>query len=164
MPLAKKKKFKSGKIKRHKFRKAIGLKPGFGKPWSSKSVPFRVEFSWENPDGSEENYQIHWIECRKFAGEEKSFLRAHYAQAKEEWTDRETLESKFVAVYCAGFLVDQKDKLHINQAFVFPTTKEGNETIRMPIYHLKWTEELARNSVFSETLAIVLNNAIWHKC
>ena len=61
MPVAKKKKFKSGKIKRHKFKKKLGISPGFGKPWSAPSVPFRVEFSWENADGSEENEQVHWI-------------------------------------------------------------------------------------------------------
>lgn len=163
MGLAKKKKFKTGKIKRHKFRRTLGLKSGFGKPWSANSVLFRVEFCWENEDGSEENEQVHWVECRKFAGEEKSFLRAHYAQSKEEWSDRETLESKFVAVYCAGFLVEQKDELHLNQCFVFPSTKEGNETIRQPIYQLKWSQKLADNSVFSKNLAVVMNNSIWHK-
>ena len=162
MPFAKKKKFKSGKIKRHKFRKKLGITPGFGKPWSAPSITFRVEFSWENPDGSEENEQVHWIECRKFAGEEKSFLRAHYAQKSEQWADGETLESKFVCVYCANFLVENKDKLHLNQAFIFPTTKQGNETIRMPIYQIKWSENLARNSVFGENIAIVMSNAIYH--
>lgn len=161
--MAVKKKFKSGKIRRHKLRKAAGVKQGFGKPWSAPIIPFRVEFSWENQDGSEENEQVHWVECRKFAGEEKSFLRAHYAQGLEKWTERETLESKFVCVYCAAFLVENKEKLHINQAFIFPTPKQGNETIRMPIYQIKWTENLARNSVFSDTLAIVMNNAIYHR-
>ena len=223
MPVAKKKKFKSGKIKRHKFKKKLGISPGFGKPWSAPSVPFRVEFSWENADGSEENEQVHWIECRKFKGEEKNFLRTHYARSTEEWTERETLESKFVAVYCANFLVElglkadgwwlyeldkfglyptditdrrnlkwqisendpkliypsaypqqkinfdpsalspQPSALYLNQAFIFPTTKRGNETIRMPIYQIRWTENLAKNSVFNDTLKIVMNNAIWHK-
>jgi hypothetical protein len=130
------KKFKTGKIKRHKLRKAVGVKQGFGKPWSATSVPFRVEFSWENLDGSEENYQTNWIECRKFQGEERQFLKAHYTQSTEEWTAGETIESKFVCVYCAQFLVQMKDILHLNQAFIFPTTKKGNETIRMPIWTL----------------------------
>lgn len=134
MPKIKKKKFKSGKVKRHKFRKALGITPGFGKPWSAPSVTFRVEFSWENSDGSEENEQVHWIECRKFKGEEKTFLLTHYANSTEEWTEGETIESKFICVYSAGFLVENKDKLHLNQAFIFPTTKKGNETIRMPIF------------------------------
>lgn len=179
--MAVRKKIKSGKIKRHKFRKAIyerrtdvdkangetrsafGLKQGFGKPFSAHSIPFRVEFSWENPDGSEENFQTHWIDCRKFFGEEKGFLEAHYSQHKEEWSDRETLESKFVAVYCAGWLVENKDKYHFNQCFIFPTTKIHNETIRMPIYQIKWSENLAKNSVFGTNLAIVMKNAIWHR-
>lgn len=162
MPLTKKKKFKSGKIKRHKMRKALGEKHGFGKPWSANSIPFRVEFCWENEDGSEENEQVHWVECRKFLGEEKRFLKAHYAQATEEWVDGETIESKFVCVYCAHFLVKNRLNLHINQAFIFPTPKLGNETIRTPIYQIKWTEELAKNSVFNENLAIVMKNSIWH--
>lgn len=163
MPLAKKKKFKSGKIRRHKFRKAAGLKTGFGKSWSAPSVPFRVEFCYENPDGTEENEQVHWIECRRFFGEEKNFLRTHYARSAEEWSERETLESKFVCFYCAYFLTENKDKLHINQGFIFPTTKRGNETIRMPIYQIQWTESLAKNSVFDDALKIVMNNAIYHR-
>ena len=163
MSRVKKKKFKTGKVKRHKFKKKLGLTPGFGKPWSAPSVTFRVEFSWENPDKTEVNEQVHWIECRKFQGEEKKFLCAHYAHGKEEWTEKETIESKFVCVYCAGFLARYKDKLHLNQGFIFPTTKKGNETIREPIYQIKWTEELALNSVFGDSIAIVLNNAIWHK-
>jgi hypothetical protein len=143
-------------------RKAIGVKAGFGKPWSAPSVIFRVEFSWENFDGSEENEQIHWIECRKFEGEEKRFLKAHYTHSTEEWTENETIESKFVCVYAAGFLVEMKEKIHINQAFIFPTPKKGNETIRMPIYQIKWTEDLAKNSVFNDNLAIVFKNSIWH--
>jgi hypothetical protein len=164
------KKLKSGKIKRHRFRKAIGVKNGFGKPWSAPSVTFRVEFSWENADGSEENEQVHWIECRKFQGEEREFLKAHYTQSTEEWTEGETLESKFVCVYCAGFLVKQMkalgsrfEPMMFNQAFVFPTPKKGNETIRFPIYQIKWTEELAKNSVFNSSIEIVMKNSIWHK-
>lgn len=108
----KKKKFKTGKIKRHRMRKAIGVKSGFGKPWSATSVTFRVEFSWENVNGTEENEQVHWIECRKFMGSERKFLKTHYTQAEEDWTEGETIESKFVCVYCANFLVANKDKLH----------------------------------------------------
>lgn len=163
MPLEKKKKFKPGKTKRHKMRKAIGVKNGFGKSWSAPSVVFRVEFSWENIDGSEENEQVYWIECRKFQGREREFLKTHYTQSTEEWTEGESIESKFICVYCAYFLTQNIDLLHLNQAFVFPTPKKGNETIRYPIYQIKWTEELANNSVFNENLAIVMKNSIWHK-
>lgn len=195
--MSKLKKIKSGKINRHRLRKALGVKQGFGKPWSAPSITFRVEFSWVNPDGSEDNYQNHWIECRQFKGEEKEFLKAHYAQSTEEWTLGETVESKFVCVYAANFLVEQikalgtrlealgvKEKPHqltslslenlvpsayvleplmVNQAFIFPTTKKGNETIRQPIYQIKWTEDLAQSAVFNDNLAIVMKNAVWHK-
>ncbi len=225
--LSSKKKFKSGKIKRHRLRKAMGVKSGFGKPWSAPSVTFRVEFSWSNLDGSESNEQVHWIECRKFQGQEREFLKSHYAQSAENWTEGETLESKFVCVYCAQFLVEQRKQAQLywdssilagskgleipgidqfiwdlpsfdgeppsdmmtaiapdeasekvkqfpvvyfplpsafllSQAFIFPTSKQGNETIRMPIYQIKWTEELASNSVFDQNIAIVLKNSIWH--
>ncbi len=195
--MAKLKKIKAGKIKRHKMRKAIGVKQGFGKPWSAPSVPFRVEFSWVNLDESEENEQVHWVECRKFQGEERRFLKTHYTQSTEDWTEGETIESKFVCVYCASFLVEQMKALStrlealgvkekpqtmtaesikllvpsayilepariINQAFVFPTPKKGNETIRSPIYQIRWTEELARNTIFNESIAIVMKNSIWH--
>ena len=158
-----KKKFKPGKIKRHKFRQKLGLSSGFGKPWSAPFILFRVEFSWENEDGTEENYQTHWIECRKFKGEERNLLLAHYAQSSEDWGKKETLESTFVCIHCANYLVANKEGKKINQAFIFPTTKEGNETIRTPIYQIKWTPELARNSVFNASLTIVLNNSVWHR-
>ncbi|MDJ0595662.1 MAG: hypothetical protein QNJ72_37715 [Pleurocapsa sp. MO_226.B13] len=57
-----------------------------------------------------------------------------------------------------------KEREHLNQAFIFPTTKKGNETIRMPLYQVKWTENLSQNCAFEENVAIVLNNSIWHKC
>lgn len=207
------KKIKAGKIKRHKMRKAIGVKQGFGKPWSAPSVTFRVEFSWVtdrtadslgspqasvavNFDESEENEQVHWVECRKFQGEERRFLKTHYDQS-DDWTEGETIESRFVCVYCASFLVEQMKALSarlealgvkekpqtmtaesikllvpsayilepariVNQAFVFPTPKKGNETIRSPIYQIRWTEELARNTIFNESIAIVMKNSIYH--
>lgn len=178
-------------------RKAIGVKQGFGKPWSAPSVTFRVEFSWVNFDDTEDNEQVHWVECRKFQGEERRFLKTHYTESAEDWTEGETIESKFVCVYCASFLVEQmkvlstrlealgvRDKPQtmtaesikllvpsayildfriVNQAFVFPTPKKGNETIRSPIYQIRWTEELARNTIFNKSIEIVMKNSIYHK-
>jgi hypothetical protein len=222
------KEIKSGKIKRHQMRKTIGLKSGFGKPWSAPSVTFRVECNWENLDGSETNEQIHWVECRKFQGKERELFKIHYDRSVNEWIPGETIESKFVCVYCAEFLTRQRKKLEeywrdqifavsnmpeipaiddfiwefdffadeppsslltaiapdsackkiknfpleyfslpsasmVNQAFVFPSSKKGNETIRSPIYRIKWSEEIAENAVFTNNLAIVMKNSIWHK-
>ncbi|MDJ0595663.1 MAG: hypothetical protein QNJ72_37720 [Pleurocapsa sp. MO_226.B13] len=81
----KKKKYKTGKIKRHRLRKAIGLKPGFGKPWSAPAVTFRVEMSWVDENDEESNEQIHWVECRKFQGEERKTLLLHY-RLSGDWT------------------------------------------------------------------------------
>jgi hypothetical protein len=127
--MAKIKKFKSGKIKRHKFKKKLGLKQGFGKPWSAPSISFRVEFRWEDEFGNEENDQIHWIDCRKFQGAEREFLKIHYRQSSEEWTTRETIESKFVCFYCVNFLIENKEKLHLNEAFIYSCPKKGSDTI-----------------------------------
>ncbi len=163
MPKLKKKKFKLGKIKRHKLRKAIGLKSGFGKPWSSPSVAFRVEFSWFNLDGSEENFEVHWIECRRFIGEERKVLDYYYRCEEATWGEKETIESKFVCVYVANWLVANKEDRRLNQAFIFPTPKKGNETIRMPIYQVKWSENLAKGIAFEKNVEIVLKNSIWHQ-
>jgi hypothetical protein len=161
--MSKLKKIKSGKIKRHKLRKKLGIKKGFGKPWSAPSVVFRVELNWENQDGSEENEQVHWIECRKFMGEERKFLKAHYSQSTEDWTEKETIESKFVCVYAAKFLSENKDRLHLNQAFVYAAPKAGNETIREPIYMLKWSPDLADGIGSDINIDIVLHNSIFHQ-
>ncbi len=158
----KKKKYKTGKIKRHKLRKAIGLKSGFGKPWSSPAVTFRVEMCWVDENEEESNEQIHWVECRKFQGEERKSLLLHY-KLSGDWTQKETIESKFVCVYVANWLVANREEKHLNQAFIFPTTKKGNETIRLPLYQVKWTENLAKNCAFEENVTIVLNNSIWHE-
>lgn len=156
------KKTKQGKITRHKARLKRGIKQGFGKPWSAPSEMFRVEFSWFNEDGSEENEQTHWIECRHFIRRERKFLKLYYSQSSEEWTTGETLESKFVCVYCAYFLSTNKEKLHLNQCFVFPTPKKNNETIRYPIYQIKWSPDLAKNSAFDDGVLSVLRKSIWH--
>lgn len=156
------KKVKSGKIKRHKLRKKLGVKQGFGKPWSAPSTMFRVEFSWLNPDETEENEQVHWVECRKFQGEERRFLHQHYQSSAEGWTEKETLESKFVCVHIAKYLAQYKDTLHINQGFVFPTTKKDNETIREPIYIIQWTENLAKGIGSNINIDLVLKNSIYH--
>ena len=215
------KKIKAGKIKRHKLRKKLGVKHGFGKPWSAKSVAFRVEFCWCDEDGEETNEQVHWVECRKFEGQEYQFLRTFFS--KMDWDEKETLFSKYVCFYVADFLVRQrqmaegrwqkffKDQgysssaipnldnfswhpsfdetlvfgracetasvsardfpsalcplpsaLMLNQAFIFPHAKKGSEAIRVPLYQIKWTENLAENCKFDERSQIVLKNAIWH--
>jgi hypothetical protein len=157
------KKLKSGKIKRHRLRKQLGVKQGFGKPWSAPSVIFRVEMNWENQDGTEENEQVHWVECRQFKGEERHFLKAHYDSSAEDWTEKETIESKFVCVYVAKFLAEKKDRLHLNQAFVYAAPKEGNETIREPIYILRWSTDLAAGIGSDINIDIVLRNSVYHK-
>lgn len=193
------KKVKSGKIARHRFRKAAGIKEGFGKPWSAPSIPFRVEFCWADENDDEDNYQVHWIHCRNFKGEERKFLEAHYLVGEDPFGEGETIESKFVCVYASKFLVEQRQKaegkwqklflekgyelsdippinnqenssdfcllpsaLAVNRLFIFPTTKEGNETIREPIYQVNWTESLDRNCRFGETIEIVFKNSIYH--
>jgi hypothetical protein len=160
--MSKLKKIKSGKINRHKFRKQLGIKKGFGKPWSAKSVIFRVEMNWETADGKEENEQVHWVECRRFQGEERRFLKAHYDNSAEDWTEQETIESKFVCVYVAKYLSENKARLHLNQAFIFPAPKEGNETIREPIYIVKWSPNLAEGIGSNINIDIVLKNSIYH--
>ena len=142
-------------------RQAAGLKQGFGKSWSAPSMMFRVEFCWAEND-EESNEQIHWVECRNFQGRERKFLLLHYTAANEEWGENETLESKFVCVHVSNYLVKNKDRLHINRAFIFPSTKKGNETIRQPIYQINWTESLAANCNFEDKIMIVLNNSIYH--
>lgn len=161
--MAKLKRIKAGKIKRHKFRKAIGVKKGFGKPWSAPSVVFRVEFNWMNLDGSEENEQIHWIECRQFKGEERKFLRTHYETSPEDWTEKETIESKFVCVYVAKFIAENKERLHLNQAFIYNSPKAGNETIREPTYIVQWSPDLAAGIGSDLNIDIVLKNSIYHQ-
>lgn len=200
MPKTKLKKIKAGKIKRHKFRKQLGPKKGFGRPWSATAVTFRVEFSWVDENENESNEQVHWVECRKFQGEEYQSLKAHYTQSEEQWSEKETIESKFVCVYVARFLVEQikalgkalealgvqsknptnylsdikrqlplvpsaydLEPMMLNQAFIFPTTVKGNKTIRMPIYQIKWTENLALNCGYEENIDMVLKNSIWHQ-
>jgi hypothetical protein len=160
--MSKLKKVRAGKIKRHKLRQELGVKQGFGKPWSAPSLIFRVEFNWQNQDGSEENEQTHWIECRNFKGEERKSLTTYYRQNNTPWGENETVESKFVCAYVARFLIENRDKLSVNQAFIFPSTKKNNETIRQPIYILRWTKDLAETEWDNEDVAIVFKNSIYH--
>lgn len=162
MPKLKKKKFKTGKIKRHQFKKKLGIKSGFGKAWSAPALVFRVEFSWEDENQDTSNERVDWVECRRFSGEEREFLKTHYASSSETWAERETLESKFVCVWCSNYLVRHHDELKINQAFIFPAPKKDNENIRMPIYQIRWTEELAKKSVFDDNIMLVFKNSIHH--
>lgn len=154
-------KYKTGKRKKHQFQKKLGVKLGFGKPWSDDAVDFRVEFSHCAEDGEESNEQVHWVQCRKFKGEEYKFLRSHWHE-NSLWDAGETIESKFVCFYVTTYLNAFEQELGINQAFVFPTTKIGNQTIRHPLYHIILTDALRVESNLSTTLAIALKKCIWH--
>lgn len=158
----KKKKFKAGKIKRHQFKQAIFKDKGFGKTITTPTTTFRVEMNWLNPDGNETDFQVHWINCRKFTGRERKDLLTYYKSTGDEWTDKETLESKFACVYVSKFLAETKDFWHLNQAFIYPTTKIGNETIREPIYIVRSSKNLEQELVGNTGLDLVLKNSIDH--
>ena len=157
-------KIKKGKISRHKFKKKLGVKAGFGKPWFAPFVTFRVEFSFEDEKGNTSNEQIHWIECRKLSGEEYRSARTYFDNKHGEWRDRETIESKYVFAYVCKFLNDKAEELGINQAFVFFTSCAGNETIRMPVYQI--TLEQVRKEdlrdIYCDSAEVTLKKTIWH--
>ena len=162
--IGKKKKFKVGKIKRHRLRVSTLNNKGFGKTITTPTVVFRVEMSWLGEDEEEENFQVHWISCRKFVGTEREDLFTHYRSLESaDWNRGETLESKFVCVYVSKFLAENKHTWHLNQAFVFPTPKEGNETIREPIYIIRCSKDLSKDLKGNAGLDVVLNNSIDHK-
>ena len=158
------KKCKQGKVKRHKFRRQLRLTPGFGKPWSAPSIAFRVEFAWVSEDGEESNEQVHWVECRKFSGEERRHLTENMKLHANSLAEKETIESIYTCIYVAAFLCQNRLIAKINQAFVYPpATKKGSETIRFPLYKINWSEDLEKNSQLNKSLAVVLKNCIWHK-
>lgn len=159
----KKKKFKVGKIKRHKLKKAVFQDNGFGKTITTPFSTFRVEMNWLEQNGDENEFEIHWINCRKFIGEERKNLLLHYKISSDGWTEKETLESKFVCVYVSKFLAENGQSRHLNQAFIFPSTTEGNETIREPIYIVRFSQDLSKELTNNIGLDLVLKNSIDHR-
>lgn len=159
------KKAKQGKVKRHMARRQLNLVEGFGKSWSAPSLAFRVEFMHEDEEQNTSNEMVHWVECRRFTGEERRHLVAHMNQhLKSALTDGETIESVYVSIYVSAFLCENRLKANINQAFIYPAaTKKGSEAIRQPLYQIKWTESLEQASKLNKPLAIVLKNCIWHE-
>ena len=153
----------SGRYKRHLERKARGVKHGFDSAIRDEKVTFRVEMKWCDVETEEEsNEQLHWIECKKFKGEQYKFYKKYFNRAKDGWGKGETVESEFVCRYLGNWLILNRDKKHLNEAFVFPSTNKRDEVIRDLIYHVLWTGEYP-NYVMDEDLAIVLKNIIRHE-
>ena len=159
MTKIKKKKFKTGKCRRQQFRKKLNQVKGFAAKLTSPAADFRVEFNFEDEHGNESNEQTHWIQCRIFRGEERRFIQAYYAD--KDWSDRETLESKFVAVYVAQYLSRHHKEIKLNQAFIYHAPKQNNETIRVPIYQLKLSDKW-KTHIDDKGIEAVLKRAIAH--
>lgn len=151
-----------GKIKRHQERKARNIVSGFGKSYSDDEQVFRVEFCWRDPQTNDEsNEQVHWVTCRHFKGKQRKYLRHYFNQRKESWKKGETVESEIVLAYVASWIILNRDRTHLNQAFIFPSTKIGNETIRNTLYQVYWTGELPDWEI-DKDLAIFIKNNISH--
>lgn len=152
-----------GKLRRHKEQRAKNVKMGFGKAWSAEAVWFRVEFSWLDVDTEEEtNEQVQWVSCRKLKGKDYRFYKAYFEDTDSYWEKGETVESKLVARYIAAWFIANRDDFHLNQAFIFPSTCKGNDTIRDPIMQVRWLGELP-NYQLDKDMAIVLKKCIWHE-
>lgn len=154
----------SGRSKRHNFRKAKGIKTGFGKAYSSNSVFFRIEFSWRDEEEEETNEQVHWCECRKFRDREYQRLRRKFDRVKTYWRKRETVESEFVYRYVGNFLIVNHQKIHLNQAFIYPACTAKNDVIREPLYRLHWYDEGEKTEVdICDDYKILFKKNIWHE-
>jgi len=151
----------SGRHKRHQLRKAAGVKAGFGKSWSGEKVTFRVEMSMLDIDTDDQhNEQVHWIECKKFQGEQYDSYRKYFSRI-DQWRKEETVESKFVNRYVYNWLILNREKENLNQAFIFPSTEKRDDKIRELLYRVIWTAESSDHKV-DDDLLIVLKNSIWH--
>lgn len=161
-PLKKKKpKKRTGQIKRHKFRKAKGVTNGFGKTWGGETKTFRVELSWlDQQTDDQDNEVLHWVECRKFSGKLYQLYRQYFSES-EDWRNGETVESKFVNRYIANWLILNREKQRLNQAFIFPATKKRDEEIRELLYRIIWNGDLPNYSPDAGFQVVVKNN-IWH--
>ncbi len=162
MPQTKNKKVKQGKINRHKLRTKLGVKKGFGKPWKTPSVLFRVEFNWCDEHGEESNEQIHWVECRKFQGEEYQFLKLYYRENRKKWIPGETLESAHVKTYVSKYLIENRKKLKINQAFIYVANSKKSDVIREPIYKIATLTDKIESWVDDPGINVTLENAVYH--
>lgn len=174
------KKFKQGKVNRHKkLQKKLDNK-GFGKPWSGECKWFRVEFSYYDEETDEDSkFQIpHWVSCRHFVGEERRFLMANLSNYRStELTERESLESVYVSIYVANFLCylgygeqynpQVKTRLPedfdrtVNQAFISPASSKNDETIREPLYHWQIKEDMC--SPVENEVAATFRNCLYHE-
>lgn len=153
----------TGKTKRHQERKARNIVSGFGKSYSDDEQVFRVEFCWRDPQTNDEtNERIDWITCRHFKRKQREYLRHYFTQRKESWKKGETVESEIVLAYVASWMILNRDRTHLNQAFIFPSTKIGNETIRDMLYQVYWTSDLPNWQV-DKDLAIFIKNNISHQ-
>lgn len=153
----------TGKTKRHQERKARNIVSGFGKSYSDDEQVFRVEFCWHDPKTHDEsNERIDWITCRHFKGKQRQYLKHYFTQRKESWKKGETVESEIVLAYVASWMILNRDRTHLNQAFIFPSTKIGNETIRDMLYQVYWTSDLP-NWHIDKDLAIFIKNNVSHQ-
>lgn len=154
---------KKGKCKRHYAQRRKLNSPGFGATYQAPQSWFRVEFCWWDRETEEESdYQVHWVACRKFTGEERKFLYLHLRDwDKREFIERETIEAHYAMHYIVHFLCTHKEKLKVNQCFIYPAGKRNDETIRCPLYQIRWTENLCSHEM-SLGVRSTLYNCIEH--
>ena len=114
--------------------------------------------NWLDRDTEEEsNETVHWISCRKLKGKEYKQYRRYFDRDKNgDWQPGETVESELVLRF-----IHNREDYHLNQAFIFPSPKKGNDTIRDIIYQVQWLSEY--HYELDIDLAIVLKKCIWHE-
>lgn len=155
-------KFKRGKFKRHAKKKLKLETSGFGKPWSADHLTFRVEFCWENKLLEQANFSLHWIQVRKFRGEERRFYIKYMTDNGLPLTEGELPEYRYLLCYLDYYYSHNKDRLKANRAFVYPATKRGDKAIRLPLWIREFQPDEPEYRI-NKAIAAVFKNTIWHE-
>lgn len=157
-----KRKNKRGKYKRHA-KKVLKLgSGGFGKPWSADYLIFRVEFCWENKLLEQNNFSLHWVQVRKFRGEERQFYINYMADNGLPLQPGELPEHRYLLCYLDYYYSNNKEKLKANRAFVYPATKRCDKAIRVPLWIREFQPDEPEYKI-NRAIAAVFQNTIWHE-
>ncbi len=157
-----KKKVQPGKYRRHLQKLQKVHTTGLGCPWVGNSVIFRVELFWENRLGEQANFSLHWFTVREIKGKERKKYLNYFRKHGTDLTKGETVELRHILCYLDSFYQIKRDTLRINNCFIFPSSKVGDDAIRFPIARRIWDKSFEEYPLTKDILS-VYRNTIWHQ-
>ncbi len=151
-----------GKHKRYLKRLRKVNTKGMGCPWQGDRVIFRLEICFENRLGEQANFSLHFVTVRKIKGKELKKYRDYFAKTGNCLGEGETIELLHLLSYLDSYYQQIKQKNKVNNCFIYPAGKVGENKIRYPLARRVWDENFEEFPLHQDLLALY-RNTIYHQ-